>query len=354
MNSRTLAWLLALLCASLGAQWLAGRVAPEGTGFEWPGPPGLVGTLPGAPLLTYATLAMLCAGLLTWLVLSLLRARTTPPAVLGPFAVLAGLLVVIITANELLATLRPASLVALHAPAHETPRLVMLAVVAVALPVGLVWAIRRRSGAATWRVIVAAIAANLATAIVFGDLVPQPVQQFTIPSASMAPTIEVGDLIRVNRWVPAWRTPRRGEVTVTRARGEAAFVRRVIALPGERVALTAGIVVVNGTPLARTPEGAARTHDLLPMPLQLWREQAPEGTSWLIGEMPAPGPNRTMAELTVPAGHVFMLGDNRDNSLDSRFPRVGPVPLATVQGPVFQRITARRDAPALLAGPERR
>ncbi len=141
--------------------------------------------------------------------------------------------------------------------------------------------------------------------------------QSKIPTISMLETLKVGDYILVDRWLygapgdtPRWwlgqREIRRGDVVVFRfpEDTDVDFVKRVIGLPGETVEMRAGVVYVDGEPLEEPY--------VLP-------ENFEPGAYW--------GPK------VVPADHYFMLGDNRDDSRDSR--AWGFVPRSLVKGRAF-------------------
>jgi signal peptidase I len=165
------------------------------------------------------------------------------------------------------------------------------------------------------------------------------IQAFYIPSESMVPTLEVGDRVLVNKVVYELRAPRRGEVVVfsdnegaggasseeqpnVAARfarslasglgltpaGERDFIKRIIGLPGDTVEMRDGEVYVNGQALPEAP--------------------ASEGGYLSSRDLNAYGPYE------VPAGHYFMMGDNRPNSSDSRF-GLGAIPEEAVIGRAF-------------------
>lgn len=162
------------------------------------------------------------------------------------------------------------------------------------------------------------------------------VQAFFIPSSSMVPTLSVGDRVLVNKLVYELRDPRRGEVVVF-TRGEPPpsvandgpveqlwrslgsglglsppaqkdFVKRIVGLPGETVAIENGQVMINGEPLPErtTSEGGYLSSNKL----------------------------KDFEPVTVPEGEYFMLGDNRANSSDSRF-GLGTIPREALIGRAF-------------------
>ncbi|MDR7556719.1 MAG: signal peptidase I [Armatimonadota bacterium] len=132
------------------------------------------------------------------------------------------------------------------------------------------------------------------------------VQAFFIPSGSMEPTLRVGDRILVGKFAYRIWEVRRGDIIVFRypLNPNKDFVKRVVGLPGERIEMKDGLVRINGRPLS----------EVYPTAL--------------------PGGDRACASTygpeVVPPEHVFVLGDNRCNSEDSRF--FGFVPMRNIVG----------------------
>ena len=168
------------------------------------------------------------------------------------------------------------------------------------------------------------------------------VEPFQIPSSSMVPTLEKGDYILVNKFtygirLPVIRTkvfdlnqPRRGDVMVffPPHRNETYYIKRVIGLPGDRIRYVNKKLHVNGEPvpqelLARLPPSRPR--------LQLNREQF--GEAGFRTQLDLSSRRNDNFSVTVKPGHYFMMGDNRDNSNDSRF--WGQVPEKDIVGKAF-------------------
>ena len=135
------------------------------------------------------------------------------------------------------------------------------------------------------------------------------------------------------------REPERGDIVVFH-RGADNFIKRVIGLP-DRIQLKGGVVTINGTPaerrrvadfVGRDPCGFS-VPGAPPVRIEQWRETLPNGVSFNTLQCALrPGfPDDTDVYM-VPAGHFFMMGDNRENSEDSRFPDVAYVPFENLVG----------------------
>jgi len=180
-------------------------------------------------------------------------------------------------------------------------------------------------------------------------------QPFTIPSSSMEPGLVTGDYIVVSKYAYGWsrasfplnpplfegrrlgRGPARGDVVVFRLPrdpGEV-WVKRVIGLPGDRVQVLGAKVWVNGRPFQQTVLESAQDHDDPSRTVPLVRETQPDGRSHLTYGGAADHAGAQTGVYVVPEHSYFMMGDNRDNSLDSRWPRevgVGFLPEQNIIG----------------------
>ncbi len=182
-------------------------------------------------------------------------------------------------------------------------------------------------------------------------------QPFNIPSGSMEDTLLVGDYLFVTKfaygysnhsfpWSPdlfkgrVWAAqPQRGDVVVFKlpARPWEDFIKRVVGLPGDRIQMIDGVLYINGEPckLEQVDDFVYTDEYGDEMHVPRFRETLPNGVSHEILDE---GPGKALAddtqEFVVPAGHYFMMGDNRDNSSDSRMPDsgVGFVPEENIVG----------------------
>lgn len=176
-----------------------------------------------------------------------------------------------------------------------------------------------------------------------------------IPSASMHPNLLEGDVVFVNRLAYNVKVPltdivlghtgepQRGDiVTFSSPTDGTRLIKRVIALPGDRVEMRNERLIINGQ--AADYDGVVRTADHIKGVGELTALQVAEkidgGRPHTIQILPQLQAQRDMAALVVPAGQYLMLGDNRDNSADSRY--IGMVPRALLIGRA-ERVLASAD-----------
>jgi signal peptidase I len=187
------------------------------------------------------------------------------------------------------------------------------------------------------------------------------VEPFRIPSGSMLPTLENGDLILVNKYEYGIRlpvidrkildvgSPRRGDVVVFRYPVDPSvdYIKRVVGLPGDVVEYRDKVLSINGEPVKRVRDGDYYEPDRAVYVGQ-YREQLGDVSHRILLNVQAPQDLMPITRFpdfqacsylpdgvrcTVPAGHYFMMGDNRDNSLDSRY--WGFVPDRNIVGRAF-------------------
>ena len=194
----------------------------------------------------------------------------------------------------------------------------------------------------------------LAIALVIRTILFQP---FTIPSASMEPTLFQGDYILVSKFAYGYsryslpfsppvlqgrvlaRHPQRGDVVVFKLPRDTRidYIKRLVGLPGDKIQVTRGVLYINGKALPRQemspgvetlPFGMTHT-------VQRFKETMPNGKSYVTNSYGPDGEADNTDVYVVPAKSYFFMGDNRDNSEDSRFPEsvgVGYVPEENLVG----------------------
>jgi signal peptidase I len=157
-------------------------------------------------------------------------------------------------------------------------------------------------------------------------------EAFYLPTGSMTPNFLVGDHVLANKTVYRDWLPERGEVVIfhhPRKRG-LTWIKRVIGLPGDTVEVKDGDVLVNGRKLARDRVPADAFFGIRRQIDGDLFEEVHAGRRYLI--MIGTGKNPEFPKTTVPEGSLFVLGDHRDNSSDSRDPEMGFVPLGDLLG----------------------
>ena len=193
-------------------------------------------------------------------------------------------------------------------------------------------------------------------------------EPFNIPSGSMIPTLLVGDYLFVSKYSYGWsryslpfspnlfsgrifgRLPDRGDVVVFKWPYDTSvdYIKRIIGLPGDRVQMKGGELFINGAQVPRQRGGTSKDTDGgVPFEARLYNETLPNGRQHVMQKMTEEGYANNTPEFKVPEGHVFAMGDNRDNSADSRFmdrSGVGFIPLENLVGRaefIFFSIDAR-------------
>ena len=186
----------------------------------------------------------------------------------------------------------------------------------------------------------------LAVVLVLRSFVAEP---FRIPSSSMMPSLLVGDFILVNKFAYGLRLPvinrkfievghpERGDVVVFRPphHPDQDWIKRVIGLPGDRVAYFDNQVHVNGVPVGYESLGTYQGIDsgIEMTGAEELVEQLPGRPHRVLERSSLPFLDPGQGEWVVPAGHYFVMGDNRDNSEDSRY--WGFLPEQNLRGKAF-------------------
>ncbi|WP_370459149.1 signal peptidase I [Erythrobacter sp. SN021] len=224
-----------------------------------------------------------------------------------------------------------------------------------------------------WIAEIRGLALMLLAVFAFHSFIAKP---FYIPSESMMPNLLVGDRLVVSKYPYGWNwssisfhlaprgdwrvagsTPEYGDIVIpVHPQRDEDYIKRVVALPGDRIAVSNGQIILNGTPVEQKVEPA------IDLPLDansrcdgfgfddfrasedgkrvcrvpVLRETLPNGATYLVIDHQNQALDN-FAEITVPKDHVFVMGDNRDHSADSReldHPRglLGPIPLENIGG----------------------
>lgn len=182
-------------------------------------------------------------------------------------------------------------------------------------------------------------------------------EPFSIPSGSMKPTLVKGDFLFVNKMVYGYSrysfplglgpipegtrvfgsTPERGDIIVFKlpTNPKIDYIKRVVAVPGDTIQVRGGRLIINDVEMPREPIGRENTSDSngFPQSLEAYIQELPNGARFAILEESDDGPLDNTPVFRVPEDHVFAMGDNRDNSQDSRVSNlVGFIPLENIVG----------------------
>jgi signal peptidase I len=218
---------------------------------------------------------------------------------------------------------------------------------------------KKDKGSALWREIKGLLWVLLAV-LAFHSFIAKP---FYIPSESMMPGLLTGDRLVVSKYPYGWswvspsfhvfpavegrllgKMPKRGDIVIVTPPGTRTdYIKRVIGLPGDTLRMVKGTLIINGQPVNREAE----TPDMIPVDanspcgsdkdpalydfrvpgpdgkaycrVPIVRETLPDGRSYETVEL-GPSTEDNFGPVTIPAGHLWLMGDNRDDSADSRVP----------------------------------
>lgn len=211
--------------------------------------------------------------------------------------------------------------------------------------------IQEKDKPAPWDETIRTVLIALLLALLFRSFAYEP---FHIPSGSMKQTLLVGDYLFVSKYTYGYsrysfplgiapiedrlwkKTPQRGDIVVFRLPSNTRidYIKRVMGVPGDHIQVRGGRVYLNGKVLPREPLGNyvddeyGNQHKSVPQ----FQETLPDGKNFHILKERNFGLADETEEFVVPEGTLFMMGDNRDNSTDSRFSQVGFIPLRNVVG----------------------
>lgn len=230
----------------------------------------------------------------------------------------------------------------------------------------------KKSAANEWWDTFVVIVEALLIAIVLRFFLYQP---FSIPTASMQQTLMIGDYFVANKFVWGYgkhsfslgrygdfalldfelpisnrilgRDPNRGDIAVFRPVPQnMEYIKRIVGLPGDTIQVREGRLYINGTMVEREAVGTTTDTDSNgdSREVTVYRETFPEGTTHIIQEISDNAPLDNTPEYVVPAGHFFMMGDNRDRSADSRvLSQVGYVPAVNLIAKAEARFFSIKD-----------
>lgn len=197
------------------------------------------------------------------------------------------------------------------------------------------------------------------------------VQPNTIPSDSMEPTLLTGDYLLISKWDYGWsrhsipfapplfdgrvlgRDPQRGDVAVFKPPRDPGqlYVKRILGLPGDRIRMVGGVLHLNGVPVEQERQGATIDPGEPDLTVEMVRETLPGGRRYITFDRGPGHEGDDTQEFVVPAGFYFGIGDNRDNSIDSRWPEwigVGLIPADNLVGRVRLALVSWRKGASIL------
>jgi len=169
---------------------------------------------------------------------------------------------------------------------------------------------------------------------------------YNVPTGSMKPTVIEGDRVLTDKraydlrlpftGVVLWHRaePKRGDIVVLYSPEDGMrLLKRVVAVPGDVVAMQDETVIIDGKPMAYLPPTAGESAALPDASAYVFKQEDLTGHRHAVMYDPGRWAPRSFAPMTVPAGEYFVMGDNRDDSKDSRF--IGFIPASAIAGRVF-------------------
>jgi signal peptidase I len=238
----------------------------------------------------------------------------------------------------------------------DDPVLLSVAVIAGLFPLWAVF-LRIRTVGAVQRFGVIRATANVAASLLTMLMVAAAIriflfQPFSVPSISMEPALRVGDNFYADKRSYGWSrysfpfdagfegrlgaaAPLRGDIVVFKLPSDpkSDYIKRVIGLPGDEILMQHGVLHINGTPVPKRSIGdvTVQTGDGRTHTIPSFEETLPEGRKIIVLDMEPDGPFDSVGPFKVAPGHYFMMGDNRDNSMDSRsIEQVGLIPAENI------------------------
>ncbi|MBQ4084706.1 MAG: signal peptidase I [Alphaproteobacteria bacterium] len=198
----------------------------------------------------------------------------------------------------------------------------------------------------TFSLIMAIFAALLLRSFLF--------EPFHIPSGSMEPTLLTGDYLFVTKYSYGWsrysfpfgivpikervwnKAPERGDIVVFKLPTDTSvnYIKRIIGMPGDKIQVIGGLLYINNKAVPRVAKGKTESiYNGQKNSFSLYEEELPGGKKHLIQEVSDSEIADNTPPFFVPKDHYFMMGDNRDNSRDSRYEDVTFVPKENILGP---------------------
>ena len=181
-----------------------------------------------------------------------------------------------------------------------------------------------------WHTLIALIVVPMLIAFALRHFYYEP---FHLPAGSMSPNANNGDYLFAKKFAYYSDKPTRGEVIIFKTPDNATYVKRVIGLPGDRIQIKDSVLYINDVSVPRKQiEDYSFQEEQANRSIHQFIETLPEGKEVKILDETLNGPFDNTPVYTVPTQQYFVLGDNRDNSRDSRDQKFGFIPEETITG----------------------